>query len=223
MRSEPLLAGLEGQIDRPCACKLAEASSGTPRSLRHGFWQIDIGKIAVVFDSKLLFGSVQARRQGYAPTSRAGSSTPTTHCCRAAPSRARATPCRRVQASASLAEKLASSSRSMASRSRSPPRLDRSPPRHRSRSPPRGRSPRRGPSRSPTRGKIGDGTGERVTGTACRWNDRGFGFIKPARFTASCIQRGCSSVAERPLCMRKAQGSNPCSSTNTHPTPWRNG
>ena len=81
----------------------------------------------------------------------------------------------------------------------------------------------RGPSRSPTRGKIGDGTGERVTGTACRWNDRGFGFIKPARFTASCIQRGCSSVAERPLCMRKAQGSNPCSSTNTHLTPWRNG
>ena len=79
----------------------------------------------------------------------------------------------------------------MASRSRSPPRLDRSPqrgrspPRGRSRSPPRGRSPRRGPSRSPTRGKIGDGTGERVTGTACRWNDRGFGFIKPARFTAS--------------------------------------
>ena len=42
MRSEALLAGLEGQIDRPCACKLAEASSGTPRSLRHGFWQIDI-------------------------------------------------------------------------------------------------------------------------------------------------------------------------------------
>ena len=39
-------------------------------------------------------------------------------------------------------------------------------------------------------GKIGDGTGERVTGTACRWNDRGFGFIKPARFTASCIQKG---------------------------------
>ena len=35
--------------------------------------------------------------------------------------------------------------------------------------------------------------------------------------------RGCSSVAERPLCMRKAQGSNPCSSTNTHLTPWRNG
>ena len=34
---------------------------------------------------------------------------------------------------------------------------------------------------------------------------------------------GCSSVAERPLCMRKAQGSNPCSSTNTHLTPWRNG
>ena len=26
---------------------------------------------------------------------------------------------------------------------------------------------------------------------------------------------GCSSVAERPLCMRKAQGSNPCSSTHT--------
>ncbi len=37
------------------------------------------------------------------------------------------------------------------------------------------------------------------------------------------FKRGCSSVAERPLCMRKAQGSNPCSSTNTHPTPWRNG
>ena len=36
-------------------------------------------------------------------------------------------------------------------------------------------------------------------------------------------KRGCSSVAERPLCMRKAQGSNPCSSTNTHLTPWRNG
>ena len=36
------------------------------------------------------------------------------------------------------------------------------------------------------------------------------------------IARGCSSVAERPLCMRKVQGSNPCSSTNTQ-TPWRNG
>ena len=34
---------------------------------------------------------------------------------------------------------------------------------------------------------------------------------------------GCSSVAERPLCMRKAQGSNPCSSTHTKTTPWRNG
>ena len=33
---------------------------------------------------------------------------------------------------------------------------------------------------------------------------------------------GCSSVAERPLCMRKAQGSNPCSST-FKTTPWRNG
>ena len=33
---------------------------------------------------------------------------------------------------------------------------------------------------------------------------------------------GCSSVAERPLCMRKAQGSNPCSS-NFKTTPWRNG
>ena len=28
--------------------------------------------------------------------------------------------------------------------------------------------------------------------------------------------RGCSSVAERPLCMRKAQGSNPCSSSLRH-------
>ena len=28
--------------------------------------------------------------------------------------------------------------------------------------------------------------------------------------------RGCSSVAERPLCMRKAQGSNPCSSSLTY-------
>ena len=30
-------------------------------------------------------------------------------------------------------------------------------------------------------------------------------------------------MAERPLCMRKAQGSNPCSSTHTKTTPWRNG
>ena len=38
--------------------------------------------------------------------------------------------------------------------------------------------------------------------------------------------RGCSSVAERPLCMRKAQGSNPCSSNPffiQKTTPWRNG
>ena len=38
--------------------------------------------------------------------------------------------------------------------------------------------------------------------------------------------RGCSSVAERPLCMRKAQGSNPCSSNpffTQKTTPWRNG
>ena len=32
---------------------------------------------------------------------------------------------------------------------------------------------------------------------------------------ASYAYLGCSSVAERPLCMRKAQGSNPCSSTHT--------
>ena len=37
-----------------------------------------------------------------------------------------------------------------------------------------------------------------------------------------CNFRGCSSVVERPLCMRKAQGSNPCSS-NFKTTPWRNG
>merc|ERR1719272_1787833 len=53
----------------------------------------------------------------------------------------------------------------MPSRSRSPPR-DRSPTRDRSRS--RSRSPR----------KEGGGAGK-MRGTAGRWNDRGFGFIKP--------------------------------------------
>ena len=46
----------------------------------------------------------------------------------------------------------------------------------------------------------------------------------PARRPYSIFMgRGCSSVAERPLCMRKAQGSNPCSSTHIKTTPWRNG
>merc|ERR1719174_231049 len=51
------------------------------------------------------------------------------------------------------------------SRSRSPAREER-----RSRSRSRSRSPRGG------RG----GEGGKQTGTACRWNDRGFGFIKPS-------------------------------------------
>ena len=39
----------------------------------------------------------------------------------------------------------------------------------------------------------------------------------PARRPYSIFMgRGCSSVAERPLCMRKAQGSNPCSSSLTY-------
>ena len=49
----------------------------------------------------------------------------------------------------------------------------------------------------------------------------------PARRPNSIFMgRGCSSVAERPLCMRKAQGSNPCSSKSRYTqktTPWRNG
>merc|ERR1711865_576158 len=52
--------------------------------------------------------------------------------------------------------------------------------RSRSKSPPRDRSPprdsRRSRSRSPPRGNEGG----KMTGTAGRWNDRGFGFIKPS-------------------------------------------
>ena len=61
-----------------------------------------------------------------------------------------------------------------------------SPPRHRSRS----RSPRRERSRSPPRrsrsgdrrddrGHGGGGGGGRSTGIAQRWNEKGFGFIRP--------------------------------------------
>ena len=56
------------------------------------------------------------------------------------------------------------------------PRMgDRSPPRDER---PRSRSPRRR-SRSPPRDGGGGGGGGKVTGIAARWNDRGFGFIKP--------------------------------------------
>ena len=53
---------------------------------------------------------------------------------------------------------------------------NRSPPRERERSPPRRRS--RSRSRSPPRGGGGGGSGK-LTGIAARWNERGFGFIKP--------------------------------------------
>merc|ERR1719313_2645959 len=56
------------------------------------------------------------------------------------------------------------------SRSRSPPRDDRSPPRDRSRS--------RSRSRGRSRGRDGGGAGKN-TGVGGRWNERGFGFIKP--------------------------------------------
>lgn len=55
------------------------------------------------------------------------------------------------------------------------PSRSRSPPRDRSRSPPKERSRSRSRSRSPRR----DGGGSKVKGVAGRWNDRGFGFIKP--------------------------------------------
>merc|ERR1712072_733995 len=57
----------------------------------------------------------------------------------------------------------------MGSRSRSPPRDrdDRSPPRDRSRS------------RSRSRDRGGDNGAGRMKGVGGRWNDRGFGFIKP--------------------------------------------
>merc|ERR1719453_1955828 len=60
----------------------------------------------------------------------------------------------------------------------------------RDRSPPRDRSPARDRSRS--RG----GGGGRLKGTACRWNERGFGFIKPSDggedlfCHVSCIEDG---------------------------------
>merc|ERR1712205_149894 len=45
----------------------------------------------------------------------------------------------------------------------------------------RSRSPRRSRSRSRSRGRGGprDSGGKRVKGVACKWHDRGFGFIKP--------------------------------------------
>merc|ERR1712072_1503030 len=45
----------------------------------------------------------------------------------------------------------------------------------------RSRSPRRSRSRSRSRGRAGpkDTGGKRVKGIACKWHDRGFGFIKP--------------------------------------------
>lgn len=66
-----------------------------------------------------------------------------------------------------------------ASRSRSPRRSrSRSPPRRSSRSPPRNDA-RRSRSRSPRRRSRSPPRGDRCTGVAVRWNDRGFGFIKP--------------------------------------------
>ena len=69
-----------------------------------------------------------------------------------------------------------------------PPPRDRSPARERSRS----RSPRRR-SRSRSRdggggggGDGGGGGGGKLRGTAARWNDRGFGFIKPEDGSEVC-------------------------------------
>eukprot|EP00657_Telonema_sp_P-1_P007142 TRINITY_DN267_c0_g1_i4.p2 TRINITY_DN267_c0_g1~~TRINITY_DN267_c0_g1_i4.p2 ORF type:complete len:187 (+),score=44.00 TRINITY_DN267_c0_g1_i4:242-802(+) len=54
------------------------------------------------------------------------------------------------------------------------PSRSRSPRRSRSRSPPKNRSRSRSRSRSPPRGGAG-----KMKGVSGRWNDRGFGFIKP--------------------------------------------
>jgi len=66
------------------------------------------------------------------------------------------------------------------SRSRSPAKRSRSPDRERRRS--RSDSRGRGRDRSRERDNGGDGGGGgygKASGVACRWNERGFGFIKP--------------------------------------------
>ena len=82
---------------------------------------------------------------------------------------------------------MGSPDRKSRSRSRSPAKRSRSPDRERSRrdrsdSRDRERS-RRDRSRSRSRGRDdrggGGGGGGKASGVACRWNERGFGFIKP--------------------------------------------